>query len=859
MAPRLRAEPLRQRIQYAFVAGEVSPTLFGRTDLEKYDLGLAKALNWFIDYRGGLTTRPGTRFLDWLPDEAKLFKFQFAPNVFNTYLLVFGDQYVRIMQDGAYLVEADVAVSSVSAASPAVVTTGAAHGYTTGDWVKLTGFTGDLTILNNRTFEVTVLSPTTFSIAQAGFGTAVDTTGLSSSTGTVNRVYTLTTPYTQADLADLRAYQIRDYVRLTHPNYQTRNLVRTSATAWSLGTESVGTSQAAPTGLSGTASGAGSASVVYAVTAISANGEESQESTRLHLTSIVNFTTTAGTVSLSWTASAGADRYNIYRSIVSNAALTAADQQLGYIGTAYGPSFVDNNIVPDFTASPPEFYDPFASSNYPGVSTIFQQRQIYAGSYDQPLTVWGSRPGFYSNFDVSPVTVDNDAYEFDIDSPLVSRILHVEPMRGGLLLLSKGGVWQLSAPESGGAVTPTDALADPQSWAGASDVPPIRIGTDLLYIEDRTSVVQLLQYNQISRVYTTQDVSILSTHLFPSGKRIRRWDYASAPYNLVWGVREDGTLVSFTLVREQNVYAWTPHQTRGLFYDVCTLQGADRDEVYFVVKRKINGAWVWMLEVLENRELTHVEEAWCVDAGLSTSYTYPAATVTPSATSGTITLTASASVFSAGDVGKVYRGGGGKGTVTGYTSGTQVSVKLVRDITAVIPETEIPVDLAEGEWALDAPFSSVTGLWHLEGEEVAILADGNVKPNATVTNGTVSLSSPATKVTVGLPFQCVAQTLPPTSATEIIEGKRKNIIGSAVRVHDSRGLKVGSSLDKLYEMKERTVELYGEPVELQRSNKYILIAADWDENGQTYYVQDYPLPASVLGLVTDLDVGDDPR
>ena len=51
-------------VKFAFIAGEISPTLFGRSDLTKYDLGMAEAHNFFVDYRGGLSSRPGFEFID---------------------------------------------------------------------------------------------------------------------------------------------------------------------------------------------------------------------------------------------------------------------------------------------------------------------------------------------------------------------------------------------------------------------------------------------------------------------------------------------------------------------------------------------------------------------------------------------------------------------------------------------------------------------------------------------------------------------------------------------------------------------------------------------------------------------------
>src|SRR5688572_7383116 len=107
-------------IRFAFVAGEVSPTLYGRSDFEKHDFGLANAENWFVDYRGGLSTRPGTEFIDFLmnDDEAiKLFPFRYAPNLQNTYILVFGEEYVRFVQDGAYVLETGVPFTALSEAA----------------------------------------------------------------------------------------------------------------------------------------------------------------------------------------------------------------------------------------------------------------------------------------------------------------------------------------------------------------------------------------------------------------------------------------------------------------------------------------------------------------------------------------------------------------------------------------------------------------------------------------------------------------------------------------------------------------------------------------------------------------------
>jgi len=124
-------------------------------------------------------------------------------------------------------------------------------------------------------------------------------------------------------------------------------------------------------------------------------------------------------------------------------------------------------------------------------------------------------------------------------------------------------------------------------------------------------------------------------------------------------------------------------------------------------------------------------------------------------------------------------------------------------------------------------------------------------------NGSITIDAAASKVLVGLGFTCTAQSLPLISRETIIEGHRKRIVGTAVRIHDTRGLKIGPALDDLQEMKDRTTEFYGEPTILQFGSKYQLIDTVWDEEGQTFFVQDSPLPATILGFVSDTELGDE--
>lgn len=929
-------------VTYAFVAGEISPTLFARTDLEKYDLGLETALNFFIDYRGGVSTRPGTEFVDFIEDDdqpIKAIPFKFAPNLANTYVILFFSSGVRFIQDGAYVLEADVTITDITQASPGVVTA-SSHGFSTGDWVKISGVAG-MTEINGRTLRVGSTTTNTFELQDPLTETDFDTSGFTaySSGGVVARIYTISHPYSTSDFTDLRAHQIRDTVRLTHPDYQIRNLTRSGETSWAISTEAFTSGIEAPDQPSASASGTGSADVLLGVTAVNAAGEESELSDLLLETNIVNYTSTAGFLDLSWNTVADAVSYNVYRSRIADTELTFGEE-LGYIGSAFGPRFTDNNIIPDFATTAPEFNDPFAvqavskititnagsgyneedtidvtdstgsgsgfrgvlivspsgrsgageivgirilnggsdyetpvvsittsggsgatfdvettpaSGTFPSISTVFQQRQVYAATSNSPLGIWGSRPGRLSNFDVSRVLTDGDAFAFELDSDVVSPIRHLVPSRLGLLAMTQSGIWLLSGGEER-ALTPLNGVADPQTSTGVSETLPIAMDTDILYLEDKGRTARLLGYDELQKAFAGKDVSILANHLFIPTNQVTHWAFAPSPYSLIWARREDGTFLSFTFEKEQNVFAWTQHKTRGLVEDLLVVEEGILDSVYLVVKRKVNGRWTKFIERLASREFDNVEDAWCVDCGLTTLGDTPAASLTPGAISGTTTFTASAGVFSAGNVGDVLRVGCGRATITTFTSSTVVEAELDLDITEVIPGTEIPLEVEAGDWTITTPFGSVRGLDHLEGETVKVLLDGNVLDDKVVTNGEVSFDGETgSKAIVGLGFQAIAKTLSPVATEVSIEASRKNVVGSAVRVKDTKGLKVGADLDHLYEVRQTTEE----ELIMQQGFQHILVASNWTDEGQTFYVQDNPLPATILGIVLDLEVGDD--
>jgi hypothetical protein len=155
-----------------------------------------------------------------------------------------------------------------------------------------------------------------------------------------------------------------------------------------------------------------------------------------------------------------------------------------------------------------------------------------------------------------------------------------------------------------------------------------------------------------------------------------------------------------------------------------------------------------------------------------------------------------------------------------------------------------------------APATTVTGLYHLEGKTVAILADGAVQPQQVVTNGLVSIPQAASIITIGLPITADMQTLPFSFATLAYgQGRTKNINRVWLRVHNSSGFFIGSTFDDLVQYKQRTTEPYGSPPDMVTGEFEITPKPNWNQDGFVCVRQSDPLPLIVASMTIEAAIG----
>ena len=518
------------------------------------------------------------------------------------------------------------------------------------------------------------------------------------------------------------------------------------------------------------------------------------------------------------------------------------------------------------------------TGTYPGAVAYYQQRRAYASTLNNPDTYWMSQAGAFSNMDVSIPVTDNDAITGTPWSQQVNGIQFMTAMPGGLVVFTGKSIWQVNGGAAGTALTPSSQTATAQGTSGCSSIcPPIPVNYNILYLQPKGSTIRELEYNLFAQIYITKDQTVRSSHLFYN-HTILQWAYCEEPYKLIWAVRDDGVLLCFTYLKDQEVWSWTRHDTNGQVVGICTITEPPVDAAYAIVKRYVQGKWMYYSERMDNRLWQTAEQSFCVDAGVTTTAdSYLPATLTASQSGiGTgVIFTASAGVWAVTDITDTIRMGGGSAVITGYLSPTQVVATITSPITAVVPNDPnmTPLPAAPGAWASYSAVNSISGLNHLEGLTVSILADGGTLAPQVVTNGTITLPSTASLVTVGLPFTVQIQTnyLDPQGLPVTAQGKRKTIFRVIARLNASRGGSVGANQPDasiqpnnaeipwtgLTQIKYRTANNYmGTAIPLFSGDIPITVQDSWQTGGQVAIQSTEPLPIHVIALVSEFMLAD---
>jgi hypothetical protein len=444
--------------------------------------------------------------------------------------------------------------------------------------------------------------------------------------------------------------------------------------------------------------------------------------------------------------------------------------------------------------------------------TFFEDRLWFAGGDETPQRIDGSVTADYYYFaptqQVDGIVGDDNAVSFTIASDKVERIRWIAG-KTQLLIGTTGGEWV--ARSEGAVLTPNDVTIKENTSHGSANIQPLSIDNVVLYVQRAGRKLRELVYSFEQDGFVSPDLTILAEHISTSG--IKQMAYQQEPDSVVWAVREDGKLISMTYKRDQDVIGWTGHKIGGTFgagnaqvMSVAVIPGedgagqqyssADRDEVWLIVKRTIDGNTVQYIEVMEGIWQTPRREDYSTEA-----------------------LWTAAVLASQEDAFYVDSG-------------------LTYDSTAT---------------------TTITGLDHLEGETVQILADGAIHPTKTVASGSVTLDYSASVVHVGLSATWKYKSLKMAygAAAGTAVGKTKRIHRVGFVLDGATVFELGADFVTMDTVEFRQVLDAMDTAEPAFTGEFVQAFNGGNERDQRVHMRgDNPGPWTLLALLPELDTRD---
>ena len=513
--------------------------------------------------------------------------------------------------------------------------------------------------------------------------------------------YEISSPYLTAELFDIKFAQSADVMYITHPSHKTRKLSRTGHTSWTL------------------------AEVDFV------NGPYLDTNS-----STTTITASAHTVGTGRTFTASASTF------VSTDVGRLVRFRDGYANiTGFTSATVVTVEILKDTGSTSGSTDwslgAFSSTTgHPSCVSFFEQRLVFAATLNNPQTVYFSKSGDYENMDanIGGTVADDDAIIYTIASNQVNAIRFMAAGRT-LIIGTAGGEFTVSGGGDNDAVTPTNIMIKKQSNHGAANTDAIAVANATLFLQRAKRKIRELAYNFDVDGYVAPDLTILAEHITEGG--IIEMAYQEEPLAIIWCVRNDGELIALTYQREQEVVAWHRHVFGGAFgsgkavcESVAVIPTEDSEyELYMIIKRTINGSTTRYVEYLNTFDFDQTDNTSFNFLDSQLNYSGATSTlngdISNSAT--TVTVTSGTDFTSSG---KIKIGG----EIITYTG------KSTNDLTGCTRGTESTTAVAHTSGdAVKQVVNSLSGLNHLEGQEVNILADGSTHPNKTVASNAVSL------------------------------------------------------------------------------------------------------------------------
>lgn len=443
--------------------------------------------------------------------------------------------------------------------------------------------------------------------------------------------------------------------------------------------------------------------------------------------------------------------------------------------------------------------------NYPRCTHFHEDRLCFAGAPELPDRIDMSCTSEYETFSPTQLNdgsiTDSNACSFALNSNTVNAIFWMQTDQHGLVLGTAGGEWVLAPSPGASSITPTSVQARQINEYGSTNVAPLHIGKNTMYLQAGGRKLRTAAYEFTIDGYTGDDITPLAQHATVGG--FTAMAVQRTPQQILWLARTDGTLVSCCYDDKQNEAAWAVHQLGGvgdaagnppkvLSLDVIPNPDGTYDEVWLAVQRYINGATVVFIERMSK-------------------------------------------IWEEGDA------------VTDATYG----------FLRYVPSDTVYADCAQ-RVVSDTPFTTINGATWLDNAVVGVMGDGSMQADATVgPSGVVTLEFAAKDAVVGFKYSSIGRTLKIEAGggDGPAQGKIQRVHSVLFDVIESAGFYVNARGND-YPLQDiplrKTSDLMDQPTPLRSDTIEVAWEGTYDRGAQVEWQATGMLPFNLSGLSAQL-------
>ena len=567
------------------------------------------------------------------------------------------------------------------------------------------------------------------------------------------------------------------------------------------------------------------------------------------------------------------------------------------IANGGGWDYVSNDVGQDvdLTNQPPQYVTGFNKDIFhtPSTVSIYQNRLLINGTKKRNM-ILGSRTDDLLNMYRDFPLQDDSAISFHTGSTGGSDISRFFDFRG-LLIATNVGIYE----------TPSDILKYDTAFAIKKSsvvhnrkIPIVGMGSAAFVNDTRLAGVFRLKASGDNYCLATDEVSIFSGHLF-EGHEIISWVVQDDGTKTLWCVRDDGVLLSFSYQEDQQMQSWARHDILvGKFKQVMTIKNNNKDVLMLTVETVLDGGTVInSVLTLGDRNENFIDYIATDNSTVYKNQFIPEGfsvilTPTVGVDYDEVTINYTNEVDDPARLGVAYTGTLVGDVVRMFNTTTRepcdYEVTVITGTgavgdpfiwTAVLVSDRSPIDVFD--WQYPAPFSTtemyqtftvLDGLTYLEGQTLSVRADGFTEASPlnnirqyntyTVTGAEVTLEDRAAIISVGLPIINDIQTLDSQSIEQISAKTQSTIVNKLfVSYYKSRGLYIGSDFpadNTLTDMEDHEeffepdagIEPY-QPHEPYSRREEVVIQGSWQAASSTAFRNVDPQPIGVRGFLLD--------